>query len=269
MKNELLTIGPFTVYGYGTMIALGILLAYFTAEYRAKKQNLPYEQVFFLTIWCALGGFLGAKLLFWITEWKTLLREPGFAIRTFTDGFVVYGGILGGILTGYLFCKRKKLEFLKMFDLVMPSIALAQGFGRIGCLLAGCCYGKETPSAFSITFKNSDFAPNGVPLIPTQIYASVLDFLHFTILIFLAKRKKADGQIAACYLLFYSIGRFVLEFFRGDLVRGSVGVLSTSQFISIFTAAAGIGMLLWVFRRPQDKRCLNKEKQKKNHLDDI
>ena len=81
-------------------------------------------------------------------------------------------------------------------------------------------------------------------LIPTQIYSSVLDFLHFGILLYLAKRKKADGQVAAFYLIFYSIGRFVLEFFRGDLIRGSVGSLSTSQFISLFILVAGIAILI-------------------------
>ena len=137
---------------------------------------------------------------------------------------------------------------MKYFDLVMPSIALAQGFGRIGCLLAGCCYGRETDCFFSITFRHSDFAPNGVPLIPTQIYSSLLDFIHFGFLLFVAKHKKADGQVAACYLICYSIGRFILEFFRGDLERGSVGVLSTSQFISVFAAAAGAALMVWIFR---------------------
>ena len=138
----------------------------------------------------------------------------------------------------------KKTDFWKYFDLVMPSVALAQGFGRIGCLLAGCCYGRETNSIFSITFQNSDFAPNHVALIPTQIYSSVLDFLHFGILLYIARHKKKDGQVAACYLIFYSIGRFVLEFFRGDLIRGSVGMLSTSQFISLFILVAGILILV-------------------------
>lgn len=173
------------------------------------------------------------------------MADPGFILDTLSDGFVVYGGILGGILAGWIYCKNKKVNFWKYFDLVMPSVALAQGFGRIGCLLAGCCYGKETDSIFAITFHESEFAPNNVPLIPTEIYSSVLDFAHFALLLFIASRKKKNGQVAACYLIFYSIGRFILEFFRGDLIRGSVGVLSTSQFISLFTGAAGIIILIF------------------------
>lgn len=246
MKNELLTIGPLTLYGYGLMIAIGVLSGWITAEYRARKQKIDTEHVFFLMLWCLIGGLAGARILFWITEWKTILEDPGFILRTMTDGFVVYGGILGGIFAGWLYCRKKKLKFLKYFDLLIPSVALAQGFGRIGCLLAGCCYGKETDGWLSITFQDSDFAPNYVALIPTQIYSSILDFLHFGILLWIARKKKADGQVAAFYMIFYSVGRFVLEFFRGDLIRGSVGALSTSQFISIFIFGAGVWMLLQV-----------------------
>lgn len=244
MKNELFHIGPLTVYGYGFMIALGVIAAWLVADYRAKKLKLNRDHVFSLVIWCLLGGLFCAKLLFWITEWKEILNDPGYLIDTLSDGFVVYGGIIGGILAGCLYCRIKKINFWKYFDLVMPSVALAQGFGRIGCLLAGCCYGRETDSIFSITFQNSEFAPDHVALIPTQIYSSILDFLHFGVLLYLARHKKADGQVAAAYLIFYSIGRFILEFFRGDLIRGSVGNLSTSQFISLFILAAGAGILL-------------------------
>ena len=138
MKNELLTIGPFTVDGYGLMIAIGILAAYFTGEYRAKKKKMEYNQVFYIVLWCVAGGFVGAKILYWLTEWRTILKDPGFLLDSLTDGFVVLGGILGGILTAYIYCHIKKMDFLRYFDLLIPSVALAQGFGRLGCLLAGC-----------------------------------------------------------------------------------------------------------------------------------
>lgn len=254
MKEVLFTIGPFQLYGYGFMIAIGVLAAYITAEYRARKRKMEHEHIFHIVILCVLGGFVAAKLLFWITEWKSILEDPGFLLRTIGDGFVVYGGIIGGILTGYLYARVKKLDFLKFFDLFMPSIALAQGFGRLGCLLSGCCYGKETTFPLSITFQDSSYAPNHVALIPTQIYSSLLDFLHFGVLLWIARHKKADGQVAAAYLVFYSIGRFVLEFFRGDLERGNVGVLSTSQFISVFICAAGILLFAVVGKRNRSSK---------------
>ena len=243
MHNEILHIGPFTVYGYGLMIAIGVIAAYLSAEYRAKKKNLEYDKIFNLTIWCAVGGFAGAKLLYLITIFDEIMKDPKVILET-GDGLVVYGGIIFGILGGFLYCKRHKWNFLEYFDLVMPSIALAQGFGRIGCFLAGCCYGVETESRFSITFTDSAFALNGHPLVPTQLISSGLNFLHFFVLIILAKRIKAHGMIAGFYLTFYSAGRFILEFFRGDLERGNVGSLSTSQFISIFTFLAGIAIIV-------------------------
>ena len=243
MKNELFSIGPFTIYGYGLMIAIGIIAAYLTGEYRAKKNQLDADRVFSIVIWSVVGGLLGAKVLYFITQIKEIMNNPRLLLDV-TDGFVVYGGIIGGILSAMLYCKVKKLPFLKYFDLLMPSVALAQGFGRIGCFLAGCCYGKETESAIGIIFHNSAYAPNGVKLLPTQLISSGLDFLLFFVLLGISKKKKGDGQIAGLFLIFYSVGRFILEFFRGDLIRGSVGELSTSQFIAIFVCLAGILLIV-------------------------
>ncbi|MDO4519664.1 MAG: prolipoprotein diacylglyceryl transferase [Eubacteriales bacterium] len=245
MRNELLKIGPFTIYGYGFMIALGIIAAFLIAEKRAKRNNLDSEQIVFLSVCTVLCGFLGAKLLYWITELPAFIKNPMSFFTTMADGFVVYGGIIGGIIGGFVISKIKMLDFLAYFDLMIPSIAIAQGFGRIGCFLAGCCYGKETKSALHIVFHSSWYAPNGVALIPTQLYSAGLDFIHFAILLLIAAKTRKKGVVAACYLIFYSAGRFILEFFRGDINRGSVGMLSTSQFIAVFVFVIGIAGLIW------------------------
>ena len=242
MYNELLKIGPFVVHGYGLMIAIGILVAYVTAEYRAKKHGLDPDKIFYLVIWAVVGGFAGAKVLYFLTRLKDIMENPR-VLLDLADGFVVYGGIIGGIYSAMAYCRIKKMPFLKYFDLVMPSVALAQGFGRIGCFLAGCCYGRETDSALGIVFHNSSYAPNDVKLLPTQLISSGLDFLLCAVLILLDRKKKGDGQIAGAYLVLYSIGRFILEFYRGDLIRGNVGALTTSQFIAIFVAMAGVVMI--------------------------
>lgn len=264
MRQILFEIGPFKLYSYGLMLAIGVIAAFMVAEKRSPKKGLDPEQIFSLGIWCAVGGFLGAKVLYLITEYKEL-----FAGRmTFRDvmyGFVVYGGIIGGILAGYLYCKVKKLNFLKYFDLVMPSIALAQGFGRIGCFLAGCCYGRETDAWYGMEFNHSVYYNMiGVKVIPTQLIMSVANFVHFFLLVFIANKiykTGKDGVIAGCYLLFYSIGRFFIEFLRND-PRGGVGILSTSQFISLFIFAAGVGMVLFFGLRKGKKETVVEKAEK-------
>ena len=254
MKNELLKIGPFTVYGYGLMIAVGILAAYFTGERRAKKRGLPYEHVFNLVVWCVLGGFLGAKILYWITEWKSIVANPGFLGDTLTDGFVVFGGIIGGILTSYVYCRIKNLDFLRFFDTLMPSVALAQGFGRIGCLLAGCCYGRETTSRFGVVFPEGGLAPAGVKLIPTQLISSAGDFLIMIVLLLYYRKNKKDGtpgNVGFLYMLLYGVGRFLVEFLRNDN-RGGAWMFSTSQWISIVIVAGGI--VLYLVNKKRHKR---------------
>ena len=252
MHNEIITIGPFTIYGYGLMIAIGIIAAFLVGEYRAKKQSLNPDMIFSLVIWCVISGFLGSKILYTITILDKVMADPSILLK-FADGWVVYGGIIGGIIGGFLCCKFHKVDFIAYFDLVMPSVALAQGFGRIGCLLAGCCYGKETDSAFHIIFHSSAYAPNDVALVPTQIISSVCDFALFILLIIIASKVKRRGFIAGIYLVLYSIGRFILEFYRGDLIRGSVGSLSTSQFIGLFTALAGVIIIIWALKNRQSE----------------
>ena len=250
MHNDLLTIGKFTIHGYGLMIGIGFAAAYLVTEYRARKRGMDTDMVYILFFSSIIFGLLGAKLCYYLTILDELLKDFSLLL---SEGFVVYGGIIGGVLAGYVACRIKKQDFWKYFDLVAPAIALAQGFGRIGCFLAGCCYGKETESVFSVIFQNSEYAPNHVALIPTQLYSSGLDFLHFLLLLLIARNKKEDGQVTACYLIFYSIGRFVIEFFRGDIIRGSVGILSTSQFISIFTGIAGIVLLIRIRKKRDSK----------------
>lgn len=248
MYNEIISIGPFTLYGYGLMIGLGIVAAYLNTDRLSKKAGLDPEPVFNILIIGVGFGLIGAKLLYYITILDEIIANPKLLLNL-TDGFVVYGGIIFGIAAAALYCKKKGLTFLKYLDCAAPSIALAQGFGRIGCFLAGCCYGTQMDCPISITFTNSAYAPNHVPLFPSQLVSSAFDFLHFFLLCALFKRSRQPGKVGAFYLIFYSIGRFIIEFFRGDLERGSVGTLSTSQFISVFIAIVGIAMVVWLSKK--------------------
>lgn len=168
MYNNLLTLGPVTIHGYGLMIAIGIIAAFTVSSRRAKKVGLDDEAIWTMGLIAVIFGFVGAKLLYYLTILPDIIKDPSI-LKNFSGGLVIYGGIIGGLLSAWIYCRRKKYSFLSYADVVLPTVALAQGFGRIGCFLAGCCYGKVTDGPLYIVFTNSDYAPNGVHLIPTQL----------------------------------------------------------------------------------------------------
>lgn len=234
------------------MIAIGILVAYALAEKKVKKRGDDPKRLEWLVLTILAGGFAGAKVLYWITRLPDIPNDPTI-LTNLGDGWVVYGGILGGLAAGYVYCKNHGMNFWQWFDLIIPEVALAQGFGRIGCFLAGCCYGVETHSWFSIVFPENSLAPAGVPLFPSQLVMSAFDFALFFFLEWFSSKKKFNGEVGAVYLIAYSLGRFAIEFFRGDMVRGVVNGLSTSQYIAIATALFGVIVIIVARKRLSTK----------------
>lgn len=237
MCKELFTLGPIAIHSFGTLIAVGVAAAVIIAMFRANKFGLDKELVLDMGILSLVGGFLGAKLLYLLLEIRNITAD-NFKDKL-TSGFVLYGGIIGGALCVIVYCLIKKADIFKYADLILPSVAIAQGFGRIGCFLAGCCYGRETDSILGVVFPADAMAPSGVKLLPTQLFSSAGDFLLAFVLIILAGKIKKDGYITGIYLLLYGIGRFIVEIFRND-PRGNIGLLSTSQFISIILVIISI-----------------------------
>lgn len=243
MFNDL-KIGPVTIHMYGLMIAIGFLSALLLTSHRGKKKGMDDDVIWGIFFCAIFGGLVGSRVLYYIVEFPQILKDPSIPWN-FKNGYVVYGGIIGGVLASYIYCRIKKASFLEYFDLVMPAVSLAQGFGRIGCLCAGCCYGRPTDAWYGITFQSSNLAPNGIRLIPTQIISSIGDFVFCGILLWYAGRKPKTGRVGALWMLLYGVGRFMIEFLRNDY-RGSIGVLSTSQIISIGIVAAGAVMFVTV-----------------------
>jgi len=245
MHIELFTIGPFTVYSYGLMIAIGMIAAVWMAMKRSPARGLDKDQMFNMGFIGIIAGVIGAKLLYYITELPAIIEDPSLLLDL-SNGFVVYGGIITGILAPYIYCRIKKLPFLDYLDTAIPSIPLAQGFGRIGCFLAGCCYGKPTDAWCGVIFPAGSLAPSGISLIPTQLISSIGDFAIAAFLLWYARKGKErpQGMVAGLYLALYSVGRFIIEYFRDD-PRGSVWFLSTSQFIAIFML---IFAVIWMSR---------------------
>ncbi len=224
------------------MIAIGVIVAVLVAIYRAKKAGIDPEVILDLVLIGLICGFGGGKILYLIVEWKDFIKSPMTYLGG--GGFVVYGGIILALIVGAVYFNLKKKDPLIVMDLIMPEVSIAQGFGRIGCFLAGCCYGRITDSVFGVVFPEGSLAPAGVKLIPTQLIMSAGNFLIAGILLIAATKLKKRGQILSLYLILYAVGRFAVEFLRNDH-RGAVGVFSTSQFISLFIVIIGIGLFVW------------------------
>ena len=238
-------IGSLDIPTFGLMMMLGMLAAF--ALIYANRKRIPYSEDDLVTmaLYAIIGGFIGSKLLYWIVEFDRILADPHFLLETLTAGFVFYGALILGSLSVWFFTRRKKQCFFAYADLVMPAFILAQGFGRIGCFCAGCCYGAPTASALGVVYPAGSAAPAGIALLPTQLFESAFCFLFAAVLTVLLRKQKRYGLTTGVYLVGYGMWRFVIEFFRSD-DRGSVGALSTSQFIGIFIILAGIALLLLV-----------------------
>lgn len=232
---------------FGVMMLLGMVAAFVLLYFNRRQVPFSEDDLLTMAIWAIIGGFLGAKALYWIVELDRIIADPHFILESLTSGFVFYGALIVGALAVLLFSRRRKQPFLGYFDLVVPSFILAQGFGRIGCFCAGCCYGAQCDSPLSVIYPEGVAAPAGVPLLPTQLFEAAFCFVYAAVLVAIFRRQKRYGTTAGWYLVGYGVWRFIIEFFRSD-DRGTVGALSTSQFIGIFIVLAGVLLLLFVRR---------------------
>ena len=248
MYNDLFTIPGIhlTVHGYGLMTGLGVVAALLLSWRRGKKYGIDDDSVSTLCIILLLCGYAGAKLLYILTSWKAFLAHPMAYLGS--EGFVVYGGLLAGFLSAWFYTRRRG-GLLLWSDLVLPGVAAAQGLGRVGCFLAGCCYGRPTESALGVVFPVGSMAPAGIPLLPTQLFSAAGDLLIAGVLLWLDRGERKPGRVTTWYLLLYGIGRFSIEFLRNDY-RGAVGFLSTSQFISLFFVAYAL-FLAYMLRKKE------------------
>jgi phosphatidylglycerol:prolipoprotein diacylglycerol transferase len=234
-----------TIPMYGVMSAVGMLAAFVLLGFTRKHTRFSEDQALSAALWAIIMGFLGAKVLFWLVEIDQIIADPSFLLHTLREGFVFYGALIGGLGGVAIYALIKKLPFFSLTDYFIPALVIGHAFGRIGCVFAGCCYGMECDCPISIVFPAGGAAPAGVPLLPTQIMESVFLFLLCAFLVWRLAKKKPFGTISGWYMVLYGAWRFAIEFFRSD-DRGSVGLLSTSQFISIFIFAGGVALLLLV-----------------------
>jgi len=254
MHPVLLQIGLLSIKSYGTMLVLGFLLALYLAVRRARKEGIKPDIIINLSFILLITGLAGARVLEIMVNFSYYLNNPREILFLPRGGLVFYGGFIVAILFGVWYLKRKGLPVWKIADIIAPSIILGKAVGRLGCFLAGCCYGKPTTLPWGVTFENpQSLVPpelRGIPLHPTQIYHSMGDFLIFVILIIVYPRRRFDGEVFWLLAIIYAGTRFFLEFFRGDIARGFILTLSTSQFISLLLIPFSAFMLWWLHRSP-------------------
>ena len=257
MYPELFSIGPITVYSYGVLLAISYLLGLWLAMRRAKQWGLDPNRVLDLGIYIIIAALVGAKLLLLIVDFDQFSRSTADLLSLARSGGVFYGGLILAIVVAFWYVGRHRMPLWTTCDVFAPGIALGHVTGRLGCLAAGCCYGRPTDQPWAIIFTNPLAAANvgtplGIPLHPTQIYEAGAELLILVLLLATERRGRVfAGRTFWMYLLLYAISRFVIEFYRGD-PRGEILGLSTSQFISVVLAPLSLVMLVWLSRSSPD-----------------
>lgn len=247
-----LQFGNFTIYWYGIFAASGFLAGFWVAGRRAPKEGISAEAIIDLAPWLLGGTIVGARAWYVIYYWN-----PEFAGKPIWEvfmiqraGLVFYGGLIGASLATIIYTRLKNLPLWKIADILAPSIALGHAFGRVGCLMTGCCFGRPTDLPWAICFP-ADHWSHGKPVHPTQIYESALNLALFGGLSWLYRRKRFDGQIFGIYLVAYAILRALVEAFRGDYTTYYVGGRMTpGQIVSTGILTVGF-VLLWKLRPPK------------------
>jgi len=249
MYPVLFRIGNFAVYNYGITMALAFLIAFGWVFWRAKKLGENIDDYYNICLIALVGGIVGGRLMYVIVTWNEFAGRPWRAFNLRAGGLVWYGGLILAALLILIYAKRKGLNFLHIGDVFSAPMAVGLGIGRLGCLMSGCCYGKPCDLPWAMTYPEGPYIPPevaGMRVHPSPVYEMIAVFAIAGILVYLERHKKRDGQILWSFFLLYGLARYILEFWRGDLVRGFVipGVMSVSQGIAVLTVIIAAIMLL-------------------------
>ena len=257
MHPLLFEIGGWPVYSYGVLLALAYLAGLQLAVIRGRRRGIDAAKIMDFGIYIIIAALIGAKLMLLVVDFDYFRSQPRELLSIVRAGGVFYGGLIAAFLVGLWLVRRYKLPVWTTADLTAPGIALGHIIGRLGCLLAGCCYGKPTDVPWAITFTDPAAASNvgtplGIPLHPTQIYDAGAELIILIYLLWSERRKgNFAGKTFWTYMVLYGVARFIVEFFRGD-PRGQYFGFSTSQIVSLLIVPVGIIMLMRLKNRPAE-----------------
>ena len=264
MHPILLRIGSFPLGTYGLLLVLGFFAGLALARRLGSRDGLDRDAISDLCVTVLLAGVIGSHLLMIIVGLLTPAGQDGamawseiFTLATLRAGGAIHGGVIGGTLGFFWRIRKHKLAWRPTMDALTPGLALGQAIGRLGCLAAGCCYGKESCLPWAVTFTNPDAAsfsgtPLGVHLHPVQIYNGLSNLAIMGVLLLVGRKRKFQGQVAAAYFLLEGLGRFILETWRGDLDRGvwlGLSWLSTGRLTALAFMAFGVIIWCWSSKR--------------------
>jgi phosphatidylglycerol:prolipoprotein diacylglycerol transferase len=243
----LIEIGDIALHTYGLMVALGVFAGILFARREARRLGVDEERVLDLCFYIIIAAIIGSRLLYVATNFEHFMEHPLQIIMIWKGGLVFFGGLIAAALSAVLYVRAYALPIGKCADIAGLSIPLGHAVGRIGCFMAGCCYGETCGLPWAVTFSHEEsLAPLGTPLHPTQLYHAASNISIFLILFLLRRRKSHEGQIFWLYLLLYGLTRSFIEMFRGDF-RGEhlLDTFSISQVLGISAAAISVFILIF------------------------
>ena len=255
MHPDLFSIGPFTLHTYGLCVAVGFLVALLVMVKIGKSAGIKPQQTMDMGFLIILAAIIGSRIMYVLMNVSYYIERPMDMFKIWQGGLVFSGGIICVVLTVIWYTRKHHLSFWKVADLWAPAMAIGQGIGRIGCFMAGCCYGRPSGSNWGVVFTDPHaLAPLNIPLYPTQLYSSLSGFVIFLVLILMHTRKKFEGQVFLWLLVLHSTARLFVERFRGDdrgvLLGGSD--MSITQLVTLLILIASI-VALFIFKRRQGK----------------
>jgi phosphatidylglycerol:prolipoprotein diacylglycerol transferase len=248
----LFKIGNFAIGSYGVIVAIAVICSIFIGRFLAKKEGIDPELITDFYIYSIIVGFVGAKVALIIADYKEFSQDPMkylFENLRFFGAF--YGGFIFAVIFALIYIRLKKLQFFKVADITAVSLPLGQSIGRWGCFFAGCCYGAPTKLPWGLVFPSVDICQDGTRIHPWPVYESILDLVIFVFLFLRFKKRRFRGESIFFYAMFYAVGRFLLEFLRGDEIRGLYfnKMLSLSQILSILVLIVAIPLYFYFLRR--------------------
>jgi phosphatidylglycerol:prolipoprotein diacylglycerol transferase len=199
---------------YGLLLSSSILLGLLLAIHLAKKNNFDAEKILDLVFVAIPSAVIGARIYYVIFTWDYYSNNLMEIFKIWRGGLAIHGAVIGGVIAGYIYARRKGLPFLKLADFCAPSLILGQAIGRWGNFFNQEAYGRETNLPWAIIV--NDPAKGQISVHPTFLYESIWNFTLFIFLLWYGKRKKVDGEVFLLYGIIYSFGRFFIEGLRTD-----------------------------------------------------